>query len=353
MGGPARVGRFDSTLALLADPYRFIGKECRRRGTDLFEARILLQPTICMTGRGAAELFYDSRRFKRAGAAPEPVRATLFGKGGVQGLDGAVHRHRKTMFMDLMTPEGTAELVALTEQSWQFSIERWRACEHVVLYEELIPLLGRSAFAWVGIPVPDEDIDWRSRMLASMFAEAGAKDLRQLRSRLARGVAHALHGNREWRERLQQGSAEETECFVHEVRRFYPFFPVVAARTVAQFEWNGYRFPRDRRVLLDLYGTNHDPRYWDAPDEFRPERFGHRAIDPFVMVPQGGAEPRGNHRCPGEWITIELMKQAARFLAARVAYELPPQDFQLDFGQLPALPRDRLVIREVRALDQA
>src|SRR5438874_6581565 len=39
------------------------------------------------------------RSFQRAGAAPEALRATLFGKGGVQTLDGASHRRRKALFV--------------------------------------------------------------------------------------------------------------------------------------------------------------------------------------------------------------------------------------------------------------
>jgi len=39
-----------STLALLRNPYGFIPDTCRDLEGDLFETRILLQKTICMTG---------------------------------------------------------------------------------------------------------------------------------------------------------------------------------------------------------------------------------------------------------------------------------------------------------------
>ena len=51
---------------------------------------------------------------------------------------------------------------------------------------------------------------------------------------------------------------------------------------------------------------------------------------PFNFVPQGGGDHLVNHRCPGEWITIEFMKVAAEFLARRVAYVVPEQDLRLD-----------------------
>ena len=86
-------------------------------------------------------------------------------------------------------------------------------------------------------------------------------------------VAHALHENPECRRKLEAGEEGYAELFVQEVRRFYPFFPAVGARVQYDFEWRGYQFPRGRQVILDLHGTNHDARVWDAPEAFRPERF--------------------------------------------------------------------------------
>lgn len=71
-----RDKRFDSTLALFRDPYEFISKRCRRYGSDLFQTRLLLQKTICMTGPQAAELFSDQSRFIRRHARPDSENAT-------------------------------------------------------------------------------------------------------------------------------------------------------------------------------------------------------------------------------------------------------------------------------------
>ena len=95
----------DATLALVTDPYRFISKQCDRIGADGFETHVLFKDTICLKGPEAAALFYDVDRFKREGAMPSPIRKTLLGDGGVQGLDGDAHRRRKQLFMDLMAPE--------------------------------------------------------------------------------------------------------------------------------------------------------------------------------------------------------------------------------------------------------
>ena len=78
-----------------------------------------------MTGPEAAELFYDEDRFSRGGAAPGWLKKTLFGKGGVQGLDGEAHRHRKQMFTFLMSPDRVERLGAMTADWWQVYAQKW------------------------------------------------------------------------------------------------------------------------------------------------------------------------------------------------------------------------------------
>ncbi len=69
---------------------------------------------------------------------------------------------------------------------------------------------------------------------------------------------------------------------------------------------------------------------------------------PFNFIPQGGDDHHMNHRCPGEWITIELMKVSCKFLAAKIDYDVPKQDLQIDATRLPALPESRFVMSNVR-----
>lgn len=161
-------------------------------------------------------------------------------------------------------------------------------------------------------------------------------------------VAHALHEHPGVREKLQADDDGYADRFIQEVRRFYPFFPAVAARTRQPFEWDGYQFAEGRSVILDLYGTNHDPRTWKRPEKFEPERFRRWDRSPFNFIPQGGGDHHGGHRCPGEWIAIELMKLATDFLVRRMHYEVPAQDLRIDWSRLPAIPRSRFLIRNVR-----
>ncbi|MGE3294632.1 MAG: cytochrome P450 [Geminicoccaceae bacterium] len=162
-------------------------------------------------------------------------------------------------------------------------------------------------------------------------------------------AALALHEHPAWRERLSRGDDEDLHLFVQEVRRFYPFFPAVAGRVREPFVWRGHRFVRHDWVVLDLYGTDHDPRSWHDPGTFRPERFRRWSGSAFDFIPQGGGDHRTGHRCPGEWITIELVKRAVKLLTTAMRYDVPEQDLRVDLARMPTSPASGFVISSVRA----
>ena len=184
-------------------------------------------------------------------------------------------------------------------------------------------------------------------------------------------AAHALHFHPEWRLRIRDGNDAELEAFAQEVRRFYPFFPAVAGIVQTSFEWEGRRFARGEWVLADLHGADRDPARWTDPQTFNPDRFlAHEAgkstappaarrnpiedevgpdTDPVgsptpdavsgLIVAQGAGDPRLGHRCPGEGVTLELIKAAARVLAT-ADYRLPAQDFTIDRSRMPTAPAE-------------
>ena len=404
---------FDGSFALLSDGYTFVQKRCRRLHTDVFRTRLMLQQTICLRGEAAAELFYDDDCFMRAGAAPARMKKTLVGEGGVQGLDGEAHRHRKAMFMALMSPAEVERLGDLTRQQLLEHAKRWSERGEVVFFDEVMEVLCRAVCAWAGVPLGAADVERRTDDMAAMIDAPASVGLRYAKGRLGRRRAErwagelvervrrggfkasagsalervatyreadgsllsthdaavellnvlrptvavaryiafaalALHQYPACRERLRSGDDRYLELFVHEVRRFYPFFPFVAARTKRTFAWRGYRFPEGVRVLLDLYGTNHDGRIWGRPNEFIPERFYEWDGSPYNFIPQGGGDHLLGHRCAGEWITLSLMKVAVAFLTRSVAYTVPQQDLRIKLSRMPAIPESRFVIRAVR-----
>src|SRR5690625_6077579 len=57
------------------------------------------------------------------------------------------------------------------------------------------------------------------------------------------------------------------DSFIREMRRYYPFFPMLPAIAVDDVEVNGYQIPKDSWVVLDLYGSNHDERTINHPEQ--------------------------------------------------------------------------------------
>ena len=83
---------------------------------------------------------------------------------------------------------------------------------------------------------------------------------------------------------------EYLDAVIKEALRLYP--PIhVGNRIVADDAViAGYELKAGTRLMASIYLTHRDERYWDAPAEFRPERFARDAERPaaFTYVPFGG-----------------------------------------------------------------
>lgn len=391
----------DETAALLLEGYLFIKNRTDQCKTDVYRTRLLGKDTICITGKEAAEIFYEAERFVRAGAAPMRVQKTLTGVGTAQGLDGAAHAQRKALFLSLVQPDVLASLAAKT---WMGLISRWEAMEKVVLFDQAKHLLCKAACEWAGVSLPETEIPAFAEDLTAMVDGFGGVGPRHWRGKAARSrsedmatnmidnvragrlkapagsplevmagealdaptaakellnllrpivaistyiafMALALHEHPELKAALS--GAQARHCFVQEVRRFYPFTPFAGAVTKRDFTWKGCDFKAGDTVLLDVYGINHDSRIWDRPFEFRPERFEAWQYDPFAFIPHGGGDPAAGHRCPGESITVEVMKATLDFLVNQIDYKVPAQDLRYDMARIPARPASGVILNQV------
>jgi fatty-acid peroxygenase len=166
-------------------------------------------------------------------------------------------------------------------------------------------------------------------------------------------VALALHSHRRLAEILRgfEPGSGEVGAFVEEVRRTTPFFPATAARARTAFEWQGVPFPQGRLVVLDLFGTDHYPATWPRPEEFLPARFDDFDERPdrlYDLVPQGAGDHANTHRCPGEWATVGIMRQAVQILNRELDYDVPAQDLRVSLRRAPALPRSGFMMTGIR-----
>jgi len=255
------------------------------------------------------------------------------------------------------SPKRAAQLTAMFDHVDRAGLRRFRARRASRKAEHWLAELVASVREGTLVPREDSALDRiaRHRDLNEQLLPpyvAAVELLNVLRPTIAVAVyivflAHALYCYPDSRVVAERGRGAVSDAFVQEVRRYYPFFPAVPARVRDDFRWNGYDFHAGTRVLLDLHGINHDERLWEAPHEFRPQRFLRWNGDAYAFVPQGGGDHLQHHRCPGEGLTIELMRQALGFFTSDVQYRVPEQDLRIDTQRLPALPRSKMVLRDV------
>ena len=101
----------------------------------------MLRRIVCMMGEDAARHFYDGCHFTRVGAMPALTLRLLQDKGSVQSLDGAAHRGRKAMFLDLLTGGEVSRIGELFDARFASAWDRWRHEPSVVLHDTIAELL--------------------------------------------------------------------------------------------------------------------------------------------------------------------------------------------------------------------
>jgi enediyne biosynthesis protein E7 len=121
-----------------------------------------------------------------------------------------------------------------------------------------------------------------------------------------------------------------TNQVVREALRLYPPGWLLSRRTVEADVLGGFTVPAHTEVLLPIYLLHRDPRFWQQPDAFLPERFepAQEAQRPRFLYIPFGAGPR---HCIGETLALyemlmHLYKVARRF---RLAY-VPDRPIELD-----------------------
>ena len=98
-------------------------------------------------------------------------------------------------------------------------------------------------------------------------------------------------------------------------------------KTNVDCEIGGYAIPKGAQVLGNIYAIHHDPRFWESPDEFMPERFMPlQDGTPPPALTDGAFMPfsAGRRGCPGQgFAQVVIWLQACRLLHK---YNFKPHD---------------------------
>ncbi|XP_047942791.1 salviol synthase-like [Salvia hispanica] len=106
----------------------------------------------------------------------------------------------------------------------------------------------------------------------------------------------------------QDGSVDESripqlnylKAVVKETMRMHPPLPLLLPRLSKEAcRIQGYEIPADSKIIVNAWTVNRDPKYWDDPHCFKPERFMDSLVDykgnHFQFIPFGA----GRRMCPG------------------------------------------------------
>lgn len=399
----------------LDEGYLLLSELRKEANASVVKARLLNKEVIAIYGKEAAKKFYDPRNFKREGAMLKIVLKTLFGENGVQTLDGQAHEHRKTIFMDLMTPKRMEEYHRILDKNLTQKLDRQQG--QFELFDIAKDVLFRSICEWAGIDLSqltkkevDQLAEYQISMISSavtnpathikgidnrkksekwaqslienarinpvagkedvaLYAFAKATDdhgellpidvaavelLNVIRPTVALTVwialmGHALFSRPDIYQRLHAEFDQLQDSFIQEMRRYYPFFPMLPAFAIQDVEVDGYLIPKDSWVVLDLYGTNHDDRMIETPEVFRISRYlgkeKHISYDEeYEMIAQGGGEFKTMHRCAGEWITLHTLRVFSDQLVNKYQFSIPEQDWSIPMNQFPTYPKSKALL---------
>jgi cytochrome P450 family 135 len=123
--------------------------------------------------------------------------------------------------------------------------------------------------------------------------------------------------------------AEEGEDYMQaviaETLRVRPVVPMVVRVLQAPLRVGAHELPAGARVVPSIYLTNRNPRVYEAPEEFRPERFLESAPETFSWIPFGG----GIRRCIGASFATLEMKLILQTMLRELSPSLPARGGRL------------------------
>ncbi|KAI0516226.1 hypothetical protein KFK09_008898 [Dendrobium nobile] len=153
-------------------------------------------------------------------------------------------------------------------------------------------------------------------------------------------VRKALNGKM----RIEEGDIHKLHYInqvIKETLRLHPPTPLMVPRLCCEtVELAGYTVPVESWVMINIWAMMRDPKYWEDPEIFQPERFEEKAIDfgvaNFEFIPFGG----GRRICPGMSFALASMELWLAQLLFYFDWELPggrssqELDVEEDFAQI-------------------
>ncbi|GLT54723.1 hypothetical protein SLA2020_279000 [Shorea laevis] len=142
-------------------------------------------------------------------------------------------------------------------------------------------------------------------------------------------------GKDRWVEEKDIPQLPYIDAIIKETMRKHPVAVMLAPHSALE-DCNvaGYDVRKGSTVLINTWGMGRDPLIWDAPEEFRPERFLGKDIDVkgqyFELLPFGS----GRRMCPGYSLALKVITSTLANMLRGFEWKLPdnmkPEDLSME-----------------------
>ena len=165
-----------------------------------------------------------------------------------------------------------------------------------------------------GSPMERDEIADQLLTLLAAGHETTAATLAWAVERLRRHPAVVARLARE----IEEGGTELRDATIREIQRVRPTIAGAGRETTEPYALGEWVLPKDTVIMLSARLLHTDPRNYDAPGRFDPDRFLGRKPDTYRWIPFGG----GMRRCIGAAFAHMEMNVVLRELLSR--FELAP-----------------------------
>jgi cytochrome P450 len=111
-----------------------------------------------------------------------------------------------------------------------------------------------------------------------------------------------------------------THGLIQETLRYYPSVYVTLREAEEDDDYKGYHIPAGTQFVVNIRALHRDPRYWDEPERFWPERFGGEEAVPrhkFAFMPFLA----GPKKCIGDNFAMMEMRLVVPTIMQRLRFQ--------------------------------
>ncbi|XLT72210.1 hypothetical protein HN873_028636, partial [Arachis hypogaea] len=131
-------------------------------------------------------------------------------------------------------------------------------------------------------------------------------------------------GRERWVEEKDIVNLPYINAIVKEAMRLHPVAPMLVPRQAREdIKIDEYDIPKGTQVLIHIWTVGRDPKIWDNPTEFQPERFLGKNIDvrghDYELLPFGA----GRRMCPGYPLGLKVIQSSLANLLHGFNWRLP------------------------------